>query len=158
MKRKGNVLWNSKNHRMACVGRELKDFFQRRRTKVDRVFQRQGKECWVTLTVHIPPTGSAGENKEFRWLSPRQLCYQNTADLLNLTSTELSCIVHTSADTDGHFRQYGLLYVVALHSLEFKEIQSPDCSMLSIFKITNSAKRRCTVYKAELGSIPTQAV
>lgn len=45
IKRKGYVLRHSKNHRMACVGRELKDFFQRRKTKLDRVFQRQRKEC-----------------------------------------------------------------------------------------------------------------
>lgn len=75
----------------------------------------------------------------------------------HLQSSFAPYIPHTSADKDGLFRHYRLLYVVTLHSLEFKEIQSPDCSMLSIFKITNSTKRRCTVYKAELGTIQTQA-
>lgn len=91
--------------------------------------------------------------------SYRQLRYLNTRDLLNLTTPErfAPCVPHTSADIDGHCRHYRLLHVVTLHSLEFKEIQSSDCSMLSISKITNSTKRRCTVYKAELGTIPTQA-
>lgn len=83
---------------------------------------------------------------------------QQICSASHLQSSSASCTPHTSADTDGHFRHYGLLYAVTSHSLKFKVIQSPDCSMLSIFKITNSAKRRCTVYKAELGSIPTQAV